>query len=173
MQNLGLTSEIKKEMQVFKNISLLLSVLLLFTGCAIKRETVFSHPYKIVVKTRTIGIADAGFLRTSEGYKNLQIFSAGTLVFNLELSNNACLNGRCTTREDFNTKLFGYPYYEHIMDDVLSQKKIFNGENVTAIKNGFEQTVKSRHYDIFYKVDGKNIYFRDKVNNVLIKLERI
>ncbi|MDX1808504.1 MAG: hypothetical protein R3331_03080 [Sulfurospirillaceae bacterium] len=156
-----------------KHIIIFLSVLLFFSGCAIKQDAILSYPYKIVVKTQNIGIADAGFLKKSSRYKNLQIFSAGSLVLNLKLSNKACLNGRCTTREDFNTKLFGYPYYKNIMDDILNKNQIYNGKNIKYIKDGFEQRIKSKNYDILYKIEDGNIYFKDRQNKVLIKLERI
>jgi len=152
---------------------LLVFTLLLLSGCALKEESIQTHSYKIVVKTKTIRIADAGFLKQSPGYQSLQIFTAGTAILRVELSDRACLNGRCTTREDFNTRLFGYAYYKNIMDDILSQRPLYNKKHLVKIDGGFKQQIQSKYYDIFYRVQNENVYFKDTLNHVLIKLQRI
>ncbi|WP_331775139.1 hypothetical protein [Sulfurospirillum sp. 1612] len=152
---------------------LLVFIILLFGGCGLKQESIRTYPYKIVVKTKTIRIADAGFLKESQGYQSLQIFTAGTAVLRVELADRACLNGRCTTREDFNTRLFGYAYYKNMMDDILSQRPLYNRKNLVKIDGGFKQQIQSKYYNIFYRVEGRNVYFKDTLNHVLIKLQRI
>jgi hypothetical protein len=127
-----------------------------------------------VIKTNQIAIADMGFLKESKGYKNLQIFTAGKAILSVELSNYfTCVNGTCTTKKDFNKRFFGVGHYKNIMDDILSGKPIYNRKNLKSNSKGFMQIIENKNFDITYRVDFKNIYFKDRLNGVLIKLERI
>ncbi len=148
-------------------------VLLFFAACSQKYNINFSAPYIIVIKTKNIAIADSGFLKKAQNYKSLQIFSAGKILLNVELSNNACLDGHCTTKSDFNERLFGYRYYDNLLDNILDKRAIYDAKNIVYKKDGFEQKIKTKSYNIIYKVDEGSIYFKDKKNHVLIKLRRL
>ncbi len=158
---------------MLKKAWVFVSVLLFIAGCAIKPHINFSQPYKIIIKTKNIAIADSGFVRKAQGYKSVEIFSAGVLALHVELSKLACLNESCTTREDFNRRFFGYKHYAKILDDILDKKPIYGGVNKIKTKYGFEQNIKTNRYDILYRVSKKSIYFKDKKNHILIKLMRL
>ncbi len=158
---------------MLKRVWFFVFVLLFITGCAIKPHINFSQPYKIIIKTKNIAIADSGFVRKAQGYKSIEIFSAGVLALHVELSKLACLNDSCTTREDFNRRFFGYKHYAKILDDILDKQPIYGGVNKIKIKYGFEQNIKTNRYDILYKVGKKSIYFKDRKNHILIKLKRL
>lgn len=158
---------------MLKNVWVLSFVLIFILGCAIKPHISSSQTYKIIIKTKDIAIADGGFVRKAQGYKSIEIFSAGVLALHVELAKMACLNGSCTTRDDFNRRFFGYKHYNKILDDILDKKAIYGGENKIKTKDGFMQIIKRDRYDILYKVSKNSIYFKDRKNHILIKLIRL
>jgi len=158
---------------MLKNIILSFVLLFLFVGCSVKRNITFSLPYKVVIKTRNIAIADGGFLTKANNYKSLEVFSAGKIVLHIELNKNACINNFCTNRLDFNQRVFGYSYYKSFLDNILDKKEIYGGKNIIKTSDGFEQSIKTKDYDITYKIGRKNLYFKDKTNHVLLKLRRL
>ena len=154
--------------------SLLSLFLVLFlTSCSLKHDITFSAPYKIIIKTEDIAIADSGFVKKADGYKSIEIFTVGKLALHVELSNDACINGYCTDRLDFNRRFFGYKHYTNLLDDILDKKEIYNGVGKVETKNGFEQKIKTKQYDIVYRVTQNSIYFKDKTNHILIKLIKL
>ncbi len=157
---------------MLRNLSFFVLILFL-TSCAPKYNINFSAPYKIVIKTKDIAIADSGFIKKADNYKSIQIFSAGSLVLHVELTNRACINGHCTSRLDFNERFFGYTHYPNLLDDILDKKEIYGGIDKTKTEDGFEQNIKTKNYNIIYKVTNKSIYFRDKKNHILLKLNRL
>lgn len=171
MQSLGLILE-KKGFEVLKNF-IFLFVVLFLTSCSLKHEINFSAPYKIVIKTKDIAIGDSGFIKKADGYKSIEIFSAGFLALHVELGANACINGMCTDRLDFNRRFFGYSHYANLLDDILDKKEIYSGMGKIKLKDGFEQNIKTKHYNITYRVTKNSIYFKDKTNHILIKLKEI
>ena len=158
---------------MLKKIISSIFLLLLFFGCAYKYNINFSAPYKIVVKTKDIAIADSGFVKKADNYKSIQVFSVGKLVLHVELTQNACINGHCTNRLDFNERFFGYTHYARLLDDILDKKEIYDGIDKIKAPNGFEQNIKTKNYDIAYRVNDKSIYFKDKIHHILIKLKRL
>ncbi|MFK5882272.1 MAG: hypothetical protein QM482_08645 [Sulfurospirillum sp.] len=152
-------------------ISLIL--LLLVTGCSFKHHINFSSPYAIVIKTQNIAIADSGFVKKADGYKSVEIFSAGFLALHVEIGNDACINGYCTDRLDFNKRFFGYRHYANLLDDILDGQEIYGGVGKVGMKSGFEQKIKTKNYNIVYRVTDKRIYFKDKQNHILIKLTKL
>ena len=158
---------------MLKNVWVFTFVLLFVLGCTIKPHINFSQTYKIIIKTKNIAIADSGFVRKAQDYKSIEIFSAGVLALHVELAKLACLNGSCTTRDDFNRRFFGYKHYDKILDDILDKKAIYSGVDKIKTKDGFMQNIKTDRYDILYKVSKNSIYFKDKKNHILIKLIRL
>ncbi len=158
---------------MLKQIFIAVSIVFLFVACSLKRDITFSIPYKVIIKTKNLAIADGGFLTKADNYKSLEVFSAGKIVLHVELSENACINNVCTNRLDFNKRVFGYRYYKSFLDDILDRKEIYDGKNSIKIKKGFEQKIKTKDFDIIYKVDAKSLYFKDKTNHILLKLRRL
>ncbi len=148
-------------------------LVLFLTSCSLKHDINFSAPYKIVIKTQSIAIADSGFIKKANKYKSIEIFTAGTLALYVELGIDACINGYCTDRLDFNKRFFAYKHYADLMDDILDKTAIYGGVAKVKTKDGFEQKIKTKYYDITYKVTSDSIYFKDKKNHILIKLKRL
>ncbi len=150
-----------------------LVVLLFFTGCAYKTPYASSKPYYVVIKNSSIAVADTGFIKKDEGRFNLQLFSASTPVFDLHVDSDVCLGFRCISKRSFNKEFFGAYHYEEFIDNLLNLQPIYDRINLKKLKNGFEQKIKTESYDITYRVQNENLYFKDRKNRVLIKLKEL
>ena len=150
-----------------------LVLLLFFTGCAFKTPYKSSKPYYIVIKNSKIALADTGFIKKDDGRLNLQLFTAGTPVFDLHVKNDVCLDYICLKRKNFNREFFGNRHYDSFIDELFNLKPIYSKKNLKKIANGFEQKIKTDSYDITYRVEGENLYFKDRKNKILIKLKEL
>ncbi len=152
----------------------ILLVLLFFQGCGYKYEVLSSKSYKIVVKNRDFAISDMGFLNITEYDKIVDIFSAGVAVLHVRLlKDEGCINGYCTDRLDFNRRFLGYRHYKNILDEILMKRPIYEKAGYHKLSDGFEQIIKDKNYSIIYRVNSKEIYYKDKKNHILIKLKRM
>lgn len=152
-------------------LHVLLMVAFMLGGCAVKTPITSSDSYLVTIKNKKIALSDMGFLNHGKEYTNLQIFSAGSVLFNLEINNNICLDGRCTDRLEFNRLFFENEHYETMINDILNMTPLYNGKNMVKIEGGFEQELELQNSHIVYKVQNKSLYFRDSKNSILIKLK--
>lgn len=153
-------------------LQVLLAMLLLgLSGCSMKREISSSEAYLVTIKTSKMALSDTGFLNQAKGYAQLQVFSAGSLLFHLEMTEEMCLNGRCLEKRDFNKHFFGVEHYESLMNDIIDKKPVYNGQNQLNTREGFSQEIHLPEADIFYKIEGDTRYFKDNKNGVLLRLK--
>ena len=150
-----------------QNYSKLLVILLLFSGCAIKRPTI-SQPVAFVFKTPNLKIAATGFLYKNAHIK-LQGYSGANPIFTLLLTKRVCINSRCMSYESFNKLVLSPTYPPQLIRNILLAKPIFNGKNLQKSQRGFEQRVDS----ILYRVKDRVVYFKDKKNAILIKIKEL
>ena len=150
-----------------QNYSKLLVILLLFSGCAIKRPTI-SQPVAFVFKTPNLKIAATGFLYKNSHIK-LQGYSGANPIFTLLLTKRVCINDRCMSYESFNKLVLSPTYPPQLIRNILLAKPIFNGKNLQKSQRGFEQRVDS----ILYRVKDRVVYFKDKKNAILIKIKEL
>lgn len=156
-----------------KSLHVMMFFLLLLTGCATKVPITSSDTYLISIKNKQIALSDTGFINHGKGYTNVQIFSAGSILFNLEVQDDVCLDGRCTSRIEFNKLFFEHPHYEAMISDVLEMKPLYDGKNKVTIEGGFEQELDLQNSYISYKVQNKALTFRDSKNGIVIKLKEL
>lgn len=152
---------------------ILLVVVLFFTGCAYKAPYTTSKPYFIVIKNSQIAVADTGFIKKNESTINLQLFSASTPILDLHVGQMVCINRTCVSKKRFNVEFFGYTHYESFVDEIFRLKPIYDKKNLKKIESGFEQKIETENFDITYRVEGKNLYFRDRKNRVLVRLKEL
>ena len=145
----------------------------LLSGCATKVPITSSDTYLITIKNKQMALSDTGFINQGKNYTNVQIFSAGAVLFNLEVKEDVCLDGRCTSRMEFNKLFFEHPHYEAMIIDVLEMKPLYEGKNKVTIEGGFEQELDLAGSHISYKVQNKSLYFKDSKNGILIKLKEL
>ena len=151
----------------------LMSVALFFlSGCATKKPITHSEPYLISVKNKSIALSDTGFINHVDRYTNVQIFSAGNVLFNLEIVDNSiCLDGQCLDKQGFNERFFQTKHYPELMENILSQSPIYNGLALQKTPMGFEQTITLEAAHIRYSVEDKSVLFKDSLNGILIRLK--
>jgi hypothetical protein len=149
------------------------TVFLLFFGCAPKIDYTKSQSYFVVVKNPQIAIADTGFIKKNSNTLNLQVFSAGTVVLELLVSDDVCINSLCLSPREFNKRFFGFEHYKGFMKNLLNFQPIYNRKNLQQLANGFTQNLKTNNYNISYRVKNRTLYFKDKNNKILIKLRKL
>jgi len=147
----------------------MLSIIL--CGCSVKHNIRSSEPYLITIKTPQMAFSDTGFLNQGDNYTQLQIFSAGSVLLNLEMSERVCLDGSCLDKLSFNKRFFGTEHYENILSDIVYKKPLFDGVNHLQTATGFSQEIDSKEASIVYKVEGDTRFFKDTKNGVLIRLK--
>jgi len=148
-----------------------LCMLLLFSGCSVKQTIHTSEPYLITIKTPQMAFSDTGFLNQGTNYMQLQIFSAGRVLLNLEMGETICLDGSCLDKKAFNKRFFGAEHYETLLQDIVMKKPLFEGMHSVQTASGFSQEIDAKDASIVYRVEGDTRYFKDSKNGVLIRLK--
>ncbi len=159
----------------FKKSLILLLLTMLLSACATKEYENQESIY-IVFKTPTFKHADLGFMYKNKEEMKIEIYGNGQAVMALEVSNeNICLSLlECMDKKSFNKSVLSADYPEDILNNIFRGKEIFSGEKRVSTRNGFTQSLaKEDKYDINYSVLNKQILFRDKINNILIKIKRL
>ena len=152
---------------------IVLLAILLLTGCSFKTPYKSSKPYYIVIKNSKMAVADTGFIKRDESRFNLQLFTAATPIFDLHVEKNVCLDYACMSKKSFNREFFGISHYENFVNDLFNLKPIYNRKNLKEQNSGFEQKIQTDEFDITYRVENGNLYFKDRKNRILIKLKEL
>jgi len=158
-----------------KKSFLFLLMMVLLSACAtkeyMKEESIF-----IVFKTPTFKHADLGFMYEGKDETKVEIYSNGQAVMSLEIGvENICMSLlECMDKKSFNKNVLNAHYPVDILSHIFRGKAIFSGEKRVKTRNGFTQNLsKTDKYDINYSVSTKQIVFRDKINDILIKIKRL
>ena len=159
----------------FKKSFFLLLIVMVLSACATKEYTKQESVF-IVFKTPTFKHADLGFVYENKEDLKAEIYSNGQAIMVLEVGQeNICMSLlECMDKKSFNQKVLS-PYYPmDILNHIFRGEPIFLSEKRVNVRNGFTQTLmKEGKYDINYSVLNKQILFRDKINNILIKIQRL
>lgn len=162
-------------MIAFKKSFFFLLGIALINGCVTteydKQESIF-----IVFKTPTFKHADLGFMYENTEELKVEIYSNGQAVMALEIGKeNICMSLlECMSKKSFNKKVLSAYYPVDILRHIFRGKEIFSGQNFVKTRNGFTQKLmKTGKYNINYSVLNKKIVFRDKVNDIMIKIKRL
>lgn len=157
-------------MKQLLQVSFLLALFL--SGCAVKKDVTTSETYVITIKNKQIALSDTGFINQGNDYTNVQIFSAGSVLFNLEImGSNICLDGRCLDKLSFNQQFLQNEHYAELMQEIIAKQPIYGGKNLQKNSNGFEQELEFLNSHLIYKVEGANLTFRDTKNSILMRLK--
>ncbi len=88
------------------------------------------------------------------------------LKLNQGINGDICMDGNCLDKKSFNKKFLSNYYPKNILENILKSKPIFNSRNIKKMKNGFYQKINK----IFYRVLSDSVVFRDRRNNIFIKI---
>lgn len=121
----------------------------MLTSCASKNLKSNSASLQVLIKSPLLRINDAAFIHSGKNGILVQIYSLAQPVLKLELKNKICVNSVCYERLNFNKKFFGYEYYEHLIDEIISFSPIFNAKNKRQNNcGGFSQNIQNISYEI-------------------------
>ena len=149
------------------------SILLIgFSGCSVK--TYQTNETKIITfKTPKMRFNDLGYIRSSDNEIQVDLFSAGQAVKRFEIGMLICLTEGCISKSAFNEDYLNEAYPDDTMQNILLGEKIFEGRDLIKNDLGFGQYIRDEKYDITYRVTADEIYFKDKVNSILIRIRSI
>ncbi len=136
-------------------------------------DPTISQSYVATLRTKKFSFSDAAFMREENGVIDLQILSAGKPLVTLKISSDVCVDHNCISKEEFNHDYLSSSYPPDLINNVLTQRPIFEGKNLKRTTNGFMQKIYSPRHEIRYKTTPGSIYFKDLKNNIVIKLRRL
>ena len=144
----------------------------LFLGCAPKTYEI-NESRLITIKTPKLKFSDLGYIRRNADEVRADLFVAGTLVQSIEIKTLVCVNEGCTTKSSFNEEYLNSAYPDDLMLNVLLARPIFEKAFMKSTDSGLTQELKSDEYNIIYKIENGNIYFKDRKNKILIKIRKV
>jgi len=146
---------------------------LFITGCSTKHYSV-SEPKIITLKTPKIKFADTGYIRHDKSSVEVELFTAGVAVEKIAIDEKVCVSAGCMSEEAF-VKEYLYPDYPaDTMRNILLGKDIFAGTGKEEMCDGrLFQFIRNDEMDIIYRRGKGEIYFKDRLNSLIIKLEEI
>ena len=145
---------------------------LLFGGCSIK-EYKQTQTKIITMKSPKIKFSDAGYLRNSDESVELELFMAGKSIEKIAVNRLICTSVGCMSKSGFNEEYLSAAYPDDTMQSLLLARPIYNGANFKKSSGGFEQLISDEHVDIIYRVDGGEVYFKDRKNSILFKMKDV
>jgi len=120
----------------------------------------------IIFKTPTVKYADQGFVSKASSETKVEIYGSGQPVMRLRVTpSQTCLSSlECMSNSEFNKKVLQANYPADTLLHIFNGEKIFAGKGLRKMGNGFVQHIGS----IVYRVNGRNISFKDSSNGVKI-----
>lgn len=154
-------------MQIF----FILWVSFFILGCAPKTYERNESRF-ILIKSPLLKFADLGYIRSNSDEVRADLFVVGTLVQSIEISTLICVNEGCLTKSAFNKEYLNASYPDDLLVNVLLGRPIFDKASLQVTDTGFRQELISPDYNIVYKVESGNIFFKDSQNRLKIKIEK-
>lgn len=145
---------------------------LFFTACSV---TNYQHTQTklIIIKSPLIKFADVGYIRNSDKSISLELFTAGQRVEEITINHLICVSQGCMSKSGFNEEYLSAEYPDDILQNILLARPIFSGENMVKTADGFEQKIDAQKIQITYRVSANVTYFKDRKNNIILKIKDI
>ena len=70
----------------------------------------------------------------------------------------------------FNRKYLNANYPSDILENVILGHAIYDGKNLRKLYDGYVQDIKNDDVDIHYEVNSAGIRFKDRKNEILLKI---
>ena len=149
---------------------ILIALLLTFSACSIKNYEKTQSKI-ITIKTPQIKFSDVGYVRNSDDSVELELFIAGRVFRKISINYLICLDEGCTSKAAFNEAYLNKSYPDKLLQNIILGRAIYEKRNLLKNADGFTQEIKTQQVDINYRVTQKEIYFKDKQNNILFKIK--
>ena len=133
-----------------------------------------SEPKLITLKTPKIKYSDMGYLRKNGTNVEIELFVAGTSIEKISINDDVCVGILCMDEKEF-VKQYLYPNYpSDTMRNVLLGRDIFKGQGFSEMCNGTQyQYIQNDDMDIVYRRKPGEIYFKDRLNGLLIQIKDV
>lgn len=152
---------------------MIVAMLFLLSGCAVK-QIQKSETVAVVWKTKSLKFIGTGFLQFSGSKVELSVYSTGVPVLKMRLGKNVCIeNNGCLSYKSFNRRFLHPSYPQKLIYNLFMGKPLFHGANLHRTKRGFEQRIANENFDIIYRFNLNEIYFKDKKNKILVKIRKL
>ena len=169
-------------MQIFTKLIAVGTVATLLGGCMSKPD-LLPHGQRsdaqnsafITMKTPVFRYADQGFIHKEPAETKIEIYSSGNPVMKLTINSSQICSGSglfsCLSKGEFNKRYLSMYYPDDTLESIFLAKPVFASVGLEQTSKGFIQKIKKPlEYNIRYSVSGKNILFRDTINNIVIKV---
>ena len=150
----------------------LLVIVFLFTGCSVKNYEM-NQSKIIVIKSPQIKYADLGYIRGHGDSLKIELYEMGNVVKSIEINNFICVDDGCMLKSVFNRKYLNSNYPSDILENVILGHAIYDGKNLRKLYDGYVQDIKNDDVDIHYEVNSEGIRFKDRKNEILLKISSV
>ncbi len=143
---------------------------LVFVGCGAKYYEK-PQPALIVLKSQALKYADMGFIYRGKKSIKVQIYSSGRPAFTLSIGKRVCVDSKCMSEKEFYRKFLKAEYPAGTLTNIFSKRPVFGGEELQKMNGKMEQRInRDGKFDIIYTFDNASARFKDRLNNILIKI---
>lgn len=141
---------------------------ILFIGCATTSPTP-PKALNFTMISPDFKISDAGFLRVNNQSTNLQIYSSGMTLLEIDIKDRVCYNSVCKDELEFNQNFFKRAHYKGFFKELLEKKPIYEKRDLVKTSCGFDQNLTN----IRYQICGNKMSFNDSKNGVKIIIKEL
>lgn len=157
-----------------KYFILWVSTLVLFLGgCATKHNWI-SSPKVITIKSPKLKFSDTGYLRYDGNAVEAELFTAGVVIEKISIDDKVCVSAGCMSEETFVKEYLYDGYPRDTMRRILQNEPIFDGNGTSESCGGvIFQFIRNDDMDILYRRAHEGIFFKDRLNGLMIKINNI
>ena len=149
---------------------ILMIFIMLFSACSTKNYEITKTKI-IIIKSPKIKFSDLGYIRNSDESIELELFIAGKAIEKISINHLVCTSEGCMSKGGFNEDYLNENYPDDILQNILLAKPIYDKQNLEKTKDGFTQNINSLHVDISYRVSLHVTFFKDRKNNIILKIK--
>jgi len=163
--------------KVFTKIEMLMKYILMvyilfFSACSIK-DYEQTKSKLFIIKSPQIKFADLGYIRNTGEAIEVELFMAGKSIKKIEINHLICVDEGCMSKSGFNEDYLHRAYPDDLLKNILLGMPIYDELNLEKNEDGFAQKIKNENVYIKYKVDNKQIFFKDIRNKIIFKIKEL
>lgn len=141
------------------------------SGCSTKHFSL-SESKLITLKTPKIKYSDMGYVRYDGDAVQVELFTAGVSIEKITFDNQVCIGRGCMDEVQFSREYVNPHYPFETMRRIIQNSDIFEGKGKSETCGGVVyQYIRNDKIDIVYRRKSGEIYFKDRLNNIVIKIE--
>ncbi len=151
---------------------ILLILTLFISGCSIKNYEI-TQTKIIIIKSLKMKFADIGYIRNTDKAIELELFVASKPIEKFTINHLICTSKGCMSKSGFNSDYLSSYYPDDILQNILLGHEIYEARNMIITKDGFTQKISTKSVEIMYRVNSKEIFFKDVKNKIIFKIKDI